>query len=220
MTYNENDSTNAYCGKQYNGEFVAITMYEFLLTLCNVSNHSKNGVPYHGAERGVAHEGEDAHLGKARRDGNQLPDHGHQSADERRDGAVLHEVCLCTLHLFLGEEQRMAPLCFHEAVDDQSSEPDGEQIVDDGAKQRAERGGKNDAPHCHVAFRFACYVGCRRHHDFRRERNERALHSHQRGNEAVAHVLGVGAVYFRNDGVVQRVDLFRWGGLVGHQWQQ
>ena len=58
---------------------------------------------------------------------------GNETADERRYIAFLAEILLCALDLLARQQTQVSEFAVGELIDDNTSEPHGQTVVDDGA---------------------------------------------------------------------------------------
>ena len=79
------------------------------------------------------------HATQAGRDRDQLTDTGNETTDESGYIASLPEILLCALQFLAGEQAHMSQPTVGELIDDQSSQPYGETIIDDRPYHRTER---------------------------------------------------------------------------------
>ena len=147
------------------------------------------------------------HSTQTRRNGDHLTDTRNKPADEGGHIAFLAEILLGFLYLRTREQAEMAEFAVGELIDDDTSKPNGEAMINDGSYHGTERAEEHDEQDIHrvgagdakYTFRLTGYEGGRGDHYFAGEGNKRTLHRHQRSNRRIVHMRRIPRDQFVNE---------------------
>ena len=162
-----------------------------------VAQACKHRIPDAGTQRSEQGKGAEVHARQAGRNGDELADSGNQSAQEGRNGTVAVKVGLGFLHLFGIDQAHVANAAVGEGIDHGPPDEQRQHIVDNGPDECAQRGNHDNHDDVHVAV-AGSKICCWRDNHLARERDKRALDSHQQQNGAVGQMLLIPVVNGNN----------------------
>ena len=153
-----------------------------------MADGGQHAVPNTGTQRRIEQERTHLHTGQTGRDGDELTDGGNKTAHKGRYGAVLLKVGLGLGHPVGVDEQGVGQARVGKLVDQRAAQPAGQVVVDQRADVGTQRGKEHDEVDVQLTTRRGQPRG-RRHDDFRREWDKRALDGHQQSDGPIIQVV-------------------------------
>lgn len=156
--------------------------------MSQVAKEGQHAVPDGCAQECENGEGQNLHAGDACGNGNQLTDHGDETADKSGNDAVFTEIIFGFLNLLNVQKQEVAQAAVCEFVDNGTAQELCQIIVDECADHGADACEEHDQYDVQTGIGLESLIGCRGNYQFRRKRDERTFYGHEEGDCAVVQV--------------------------------
>jgi len=126
--------------------FQLIEMFhqDFLVFAEIITQQGKDGVPDEGTSEGIEEEFLEIHFSQSCRNGNEVPDAGHQPTHKGGGIAVLHKIVFGLLELFPVDEKEFGGFAVGQSVNDGTAQGPGQHVIEGCAQHAADGGEQND----------------------------------------------------------------------------